>query len=351
MRRLTFMQRSDRLRTIWPGALAAALLLLAALALVQPHPSAAQSAPGVELKPVTVKVTVIDGPQLYPLHVMETRGIAGKYKLNIEQFPVANPQAQFTVMQTAEFQIGLTGPLTVALMRAQGFKVVCVYSMYRYTNDVIVPVDSPIKTIGDLKGKRIGVFGGPSSATTWLLRLVTVRAFGFDVFKDAKMQFSAPPLLAGLLEKGDLDAIMALDPFVLNLLLTKKYRIIGNIGQIWRETSGQEPMVVAVAMNETWAKANPDAARRFVAAYKEATEYLRANDDVWPDLAKRWNITTQEGIDLLRARTVPNLLTRWDGKFLDDQHAFLAEVIRVFGDAEGMPKQIPPGTFDTNYAP
>lgn len=313
--------------------------------------AAAQAGSNNAAPPATVKVTVIEGPQVYPLYVMETSGIAAKYNLKVEQFKVANPQALATVMQTPDFQIGFAGSITVALMRAQGFKVTNVYSMYRYTNDVVVPSELPIKSLADLKGKRVGLFGGPTAATTWLLRLVTVRVYGFDVFKEARMQFGAPPLLVGLLEKGDLDAIMVLDPFTLNLLTTGKYRIIGNIGQIWREKSGQDPMLVAINVNEDWAEANRDTVKRFVAAYKEATEYLRNHAEVWPDLAKKLDITTEAGVRLLRERTVPNLLTRWDKKFLDDQHEYLAEIARVFGDAEGMPKQIPDGTFNTSYAP
>jgi len=37
-------------------------------------------------------------------------------------------------------------------MRAQGLKLTNVYSMSGYTNEVMVPLDSPLKSIGDLRG-------------------------------------------------------------------------------------------------------------------------------------------------------------------------------------------------------
>ncbi len=35
---------------------------------------------------------------------------------------------------------------------------------------------------------------------------------------------------------------------------------------------------------------------------------------------------------------------------IEEQYAFAAEVIKVFGQAHGIPRQIPHGTFDTSYA-
>jgi len=299
----------------------------------------------------TVKATVIEGTQRFPIYVMQTKGIADKYNLKIEEIKAAGPQALYTVMQTGDFQVSFGGWLSVALMRAQGYKFINVYSVYGYTNDVMVRTDSPLKSIADLKGKRIGVFGGPSAATTWLFRLEAVRYFGFDPLKEAKVQFGAPPLLIGLLEKGELDAILILDPQIVQLLETGKFRSIGNIGDIWREKTGQDPMLVAISMNETWAKSNPDVAKRFVAAYKESLEYLKTHPDVWPELARQMGIKTEAGAKLLRERTAGKLLTQWDKKFIDEQYRYAAEVLKVFGDAEGIPKQIPEGTFDMSYAP
>jgi NitT/TauT family transport system substrate-binding protein len=129
--------------------------------------------------------------------------------------------------------------------------------MQAYTNDVIVPIDSPLKTIADIKGKRIGLFGGPTAATSWLFRLQAVKFFGFDPMKESKIHYGAPPLLIGMMERGDLDAVLTLDPQITQLLETGKFRSIGNIGDIWRAKSGQNPMLVSVTVNEPWAKANP----------------------------------------------------------------------------------------------
>ena len=66
-----------------------------------------------------------------------------------------------------------------------------------------------------------------------------------DYVKDisAAARYGAPPLLVGMLDRGDLDAILILDPFITRLMETGKYRSVGTIGKIWNEVTGQNPML------------------------------------------------------------------------------------------------------------
>ena len=298
-----------------------------------------------------VKVVALEGSQLFPVQIMQTKGIAAKHGIEIDLTRVASPTASYTVMQSGDFHIGFGGWLSIAVLRAKGFKLSNVYSMVSYTNDVMVRADSPVKNMAELKGKRIGLFGGANAATTWLFRVVSVKFFGFDPTKDAKIHFGAPPLLIGMLERGELDAVLILDPFITQLLETGNYRSIANLGRIWREKAGQEPMLVAVTVNEPWAKANPDVTKRFVAAFKEALIYLKTRPEVWPEIAKSMRVKTDKGARLLQERTSDALLTRWDKKFIEDQHAYAAELYKTFGGQSDIPEKIPEGTFDMSYAP
>lgn len=306
------------------------------------------SAPAQQAAPARVKVAVIEGTQLFPMYVMQAKGIAEKHQLQIEQTKAAGAQGLYTILQTGEFHVAFGGWLTNAFMRAQGHKFSNVYSVSRYTNEMMVPVESPLKSVADLRGKRVGLFGGPSATTTWFFRLLAVRFFGFDPAKEAKIHYGAPPLLMGMLERGELDVILSLDPQIVQMLETGKFRSIGNLGDIWRARTGQDPLLVAVTVNETWARQNPEVVRRFVAAFREALEILKTRPEVWSELAKAVGIKTDQGARLLRERSA--FVSRWDQKFIDEQYAYAAEVVKTFGDAAGIPKQIPEGTFDLSYA-
>lgn len=328
------MRRGPRIA----AALAGTLLVVAWIA-----PGGAQS-PG----PTRVKVAVIEGTQIFPMYVMQAKGIAEKHQLQIDQTRAASVQGLYTIVQTGEFQVAFGGWVTNALLRAQGHKITNVYSVSRYTNEMMVPVESPLKSVADLRGKRIGLFGGPSAATTWFFRLLMLKFFGFDPMREAKTHHGAPPLLMGMLEKGELDAILSLDPQIVQMLETGKFRSIGNLGDLWRARTGQDPLLVAVTVNETWARQNPAVVKRFVAAFRESLEVLKTRPEVWSELAKAVGVKTEQGARLLRERSA--FISRWDQKFIDEQHAYAAEVVKVFSDAGGFPKQIPEGTFDLSYA-
>lgn len=350
------MREPNHLRGHWATTLVCSAALGALLGGAQggtPTSALAASAAPKEEKArqATVKVTFIEGTQSFPLLVMQTKGIANKYNLKLEENKVAGPQGLATAMQTGNFEVSFRGWLSTALMRSKGHKAIVVYSLTGYTDDVVARVNSPFKSIADLKGRRIGISGGPATESVWLFRLEAVRFFGFDPLKEAKVQFGAAPLLMGLLENNELDAILVQNPQVVQLLETGKFRSIASLGDIWREKTGQDPLFVSVAMNETWAKANPEIAKRFVAAYKEAIEYLKAHPEVWPELAKSLGIKTDEGARLLHRRTAFGLLARFDKKFIDEQYRYAAEVIKVFAASEEFPKRIPEGTFDLSYAP
>jgi hypothetical protein len=40
---------------------------------------------------------------------------------------------------------------------------------------------------------------------------------------------------------------------------------------------------------------------------------------------------------------------KWDQNFINEQYKLANEISKVFGEADGFPKQIPAGTFTTAY--
>ncbi len=298
-----------------------------------------------------VKVVALQGTQLFPVRVMQARGLAAKHGIDMDVMEVAAPPASYTAMQTGDVQIGFTGWIVSALLREKGFPLTNVYPMIGYTNEILVKEPSPIKSIGDLKGKRVGLFGGANSATTWLYRLMVQKFYGFDAMKDSKVFFGAPPLLMGMLDRGDIDAVLLLDPFISQAMETGKYRSIGELGNLWREKAHQNPMLVAVTVNEKWAKSNRDVLKRFLAGFREAMVYLKDHPDAWTEFAKGMGVKTDRGVKSMYDRTTNAFIMRWDKQVVDEQYAYAAELYKTFGKQEDIPAQIPEGTFDLSYAP
>ena len=71
----------------------------------------------------------------------------------------------------------------------------------------MVPAQSSIRTIDDLKGKTIAVAGGPIDKS-WLLLQAFARRSGLDLRKQATPVYGAPPLLSQKALQGETDATL-----------------------------------------------------------------------------------------------------------------------------------------------
>lgn len=301
--------------------------------------------------PARIKVVALEGMQLFPLQVMLAGRIPDRHNIQIDIVKLGSPDGIYTVMQTGDFHVGFAAWPNVALLRSRGARITTVYSTSRSTNEVMVPTDSSIRQFGDLRGKRVGIFGGPAAATTWLFRATVLKLFAFDPMKEARIHYSVAPILQMLLARGELDAILSLDPQITLMLESGRFRSVGNIGSMWRAATGQDPLLLAVTVNEPWARDNPEVVRRFVSAYREALDALRTRADLWPELARAAGVKTEHGVGLLSRRSAAAFVSRWDAALFEAQHAYAATIRQTFGDAPGVLQEIPAGTFDPSFLP
>jgi NitT/TauT family transport system substrate-binding protein len=126
-----------------------------------------------------------------------------------------------------------------------------------------------IDSMDGLKGKKIGIDSGSSSQIFWL---ALVKALKLDP-KDYKIVQVEPPEMIAALERGDIDAFGAWEPWV-----TKALAAIPDT----RNLHDNEGIIVPrdyVYMNRGWAEKNPAAATAFMRSMIEATDYLHDHPD------------------------------------------------------------------------
>jgi NitT/TauT family transport system substrate-binding protein len=118
---------------------------------------------------------------------------------------------------------------------------------------VMVPEASPIKSLTDLAGKRIGVAGSSIDKSWLLLQAYSRRKLDFDIASKATVQFGAAPLLTEQVRDGGLDAVL----------------------NFWTQTVRLEPLGFrkVISMREVMAALEIDPVPAFVGfIWKEATE-------------------------------------------------------------------------------
>jgi sulfonate transport system substrate-binding protein len=176
--------------------------------------------------------------------------------------------------------------LSAVLARANGspIKSVYVYSRAEWTAFVVAK-DSPLKTVADLKGKKIAATKGTDPY------LFTLRALQQAGLKkdDVELLHLQHPDGRIALEKGDVDAWAGLDPHMAASEVQAGSRLL------YRNKDFNSYGVVSVT--ETYAKEHPQAVETVLSAYEQARAWSREHPE---DLARL--LATESGLPLEVAR-------------------------------------------------
>lgn len=126
-----------------------------------------------------------------------------------------------------------------------------------------------IENLDGLKGKKIGVSVGSAGDVFWraLVDKLNLNAKDYTV-----VPVEAPEMVAAM-ERGNIDAISAWEPWV-----SRTLQAIPNT-KLLRDNEGIISTRNFVYMNRGWAEQNPDAAVRFMRSLVEATDFIRKNPD------------------------------------------------------------------------
>lgn len=209
------------------------------------------------------------GFNFYMLDAGVALGDFAKYGLDIERLDLAGGAKLHQAMAAGAIDVALGGG-TDLLFVAKGApeKAVAVLGTSPANLSILVPWDSPIHTVADLKGKRIAATTVGSLTSWFALEIarregwgengVTIVYLGGTEAMLAGLTTNAADAAAGSLEVGTIRAP------------EHKYRIVVKGGDYVRDFIAS----VIYASDATIAE-RPDALRRFLKAWFETVRYLR----------------------------------------------------------------------------
>jgi NitT/TauT family transport system substrate-binding protein len=324
---------------VLPGALGA-VLLVAALG----TPAAAQAPVRLKLGDLAQSLNGI------AVQAMKDQKLDQKYGLNVEYVAYPTLDGLFTAIRGKDVDVGFGGWTAFAQFRANGIPVSAIYSVGRgATLDVIVPHGSPVKTLADLKGKRVGSYAGAAGTATVLFRVITAKFYGYDPGKTGHLQYAATGLLTALIDKGELDAALLFDPLAARAVASGKFRSVANLGDVYKQHVGEDFLWIVYGTNEDVMKRHPEALTSFNRAWIEAVKWVQANPAIFTDFGKRLGFESPEAVALLRERVLKDYILRWDDAFIASLSAFGRMANEVMG--KGFLDTIPPEAFTTTFVP
>jgi ABC-type nitrate/sulfonate/bicarbonate transport system substrate-binding protein len=159
-----------------------------------------------------------------------------------------------------------------------------IFSLTDFTPDVpfdsiVVKSDSNIKTVADLKGKKIGVFPGTTAIN---MLKIFFKEKGVDT---SRMQFVQLPPAEHLsaLSVGSIDALHAYEPTVSIALTGGKMRKI--YSSVYAEQVNHSP-IGGGFLTTKFINAHPEEAKKVVEALNRAYDYIATNDKETREIAQ-----------------------------------------------------------------
>jgi NitT/TauT family transport system substrate-binding protein len=280
----------------------------------------------------------------WELDVIKTHGLDTKHGIELEVIPISGKQAADVMLLGGETDAIVTDWIWVSRQRAGGQML----SFIPYSTAVgalVARKDGPVKSLADLKGRKIGVAGGPTDKSWVILQAYAKSRDGIDLAREAEPVFAAPPLLNEAAEKGDIDALVNYWHFLAKLepkgfvpILTVRDAAQG---------LGLDPALplIGYAFKDEFATANPGAIEGLAKASAEAKQLLKTSDAEWERLRPLMRAANDAEFEALKSGFRAGIPS---GAAIDEasaakMFAFLAEVGGK--DLTGEATSLQPGTF------
>jgi NitT/TauT family transport system substrate-binding protein len=190
------------------------------------------------------------------------------YKVVVVPFETPTDGKNAVVTKSVDF--GTYGLAAATLGAAAGEPVVIIAAQCNRGMAVVAGVNTGIKTIADLKGKRVGILPGSTQEVVILDRLKQEGLSVKDI-QPVRVSFSE---MASALERGDIDAYVGAEPGPA-ISISKG---VGNVVEYpYGTPTGSVNMVMTTHADTI--KSNPELVNVFMTIHRQATEYAAANPD------------------------------------------------------------------------
>ncbi len=236
----------------------------------------------------------------WELGVIEEHGLDKKAGIHLDVTELATTEAGKVAIMGGSADIVISDWLWVSRERSLGGKL----KFYPYSSTlgaVMVPPASPIAKLADLRGKKLGVAGGPLDKS-WLLLQAYAKNSDIDLDSDAQILYGAPPLLEEQSLQGKDDATLNFWNFCA-ALETKGFRRLIGIDEVEKAlgASGRVAMVGYV-FDETYAAHHADLLRRFFAMTAQAQDILAHSTSDWQKIGEKIGVTDPAALEIYRKR-------------------------------------------------
>lgn len=241
------------------------------------------------------KVTVnsLEILSLAPMMVADAKGFFTKHQIEVE-FSNADIYSRLAVQSQGKLDVnipGVGGALFNAVNQGLQLKAVADRQQYRCASDNLLLVrsglyDSGVKSVADLKGKKIAILSKGSTTEYWLDR--ALRDVGMTQADLGQVVTLTYPDTANALKSGAIDAGFLVEPTAYQLISDGTAKRILAMNEV---APNQEQGLIT--MSSDFIKKRPEVAARWLAGWLEGVRYYqdpKNKDDVIKIVAERTKV-------------------------------------------------------------
>jgi NitT/TauT family transport system substrate-binding protein len=233
-------------------------------------------------------------------------GIFKKHGVDVQIVDIPMSSQSMLVLKSKAVDIALQIPGTAMVAKEQGFDLVLVGQNETagitppVSNALMIPVNSPVQKLADLKGKRIASSSPRGQGFAALKEVFQRGGLPIDAVQLMETPFTA---VADLLRSGQVDAAVALDPYTTQIIKAGWGKPLS-----WYmvETIPDQPVGAWWAMRP-WAQAHPKEIAAFNAGVKDVIAQFKAD----PELGRR-AVSDYSGLDPALVKEMPPISWKAD---------------------------------------
>lgn len=211
-----------------------------------------------------------------PVHMALEKGFFAEEGLTVDLIKLA-PGTQFEAITAGKVEAGFGLLASLVQPLSNGLPIKITSGLHTGCDKLLVPKDSGINKLSDLKGKRIGVPSMSSSPIIFAKRALADAGIGvsekkleveFVVFSNSELPLA--------LQKGAIDAIAANDPVA--YIAAKEYNL-NVIADSALTAPYKDQYCCSAYVRDTLASAQPDIAAKYTRAMQKASAWVQKNQD------------------------------------------------------------------------
>ncbi len=228
-----------------------------------------------------LRVAVLQiGTVNWELQTIRNHGFDRAHGFQLEVQPFADNGATRVALAGGATDMAVADWIWAARQRAAGRDYVFIpYS--KLVGGLVVPADSPVQGLADLKGQRIGIAGGPLDKSWLILRAYASKTYGIDLQHETEQVFGAPPLMFKLGLSGETAATVNFWHFLAKMKAAGMREVV-SIAEAAQALGlpGETPLLGYV-MRGAYLQEDPDLAQAFYDATRDAKDLLLRDDAAW----------------------------------------------------------------------